>query len=204
MLSNVSLTCFVASYAWQLVTGGLATVFRCTVRWVVMIGFAAAGLLAHSAYLWHRVQDEFQGGTDTLASWYDWCLVVAWVLAAIYLALAIRRPQNPVGLFLLPLVLALIAAAYAVADVPTFGREAGTWLLGHVPRYHVASGNRGRRSGLCGRSDVLAAILPSQKQTAAADPVSGSPAWSCCSGSTAAACGSPRSCWPADYWPVSR
>ena len=123
MLSNISLTCFAASY---FVTLGLEIsrlFFRIPVRWIVMIAFAAAGLFAHTAYLWFRVHSELQGaGITPLASWYDWCLVVAWVLAATYLGLAIRRPQNTIGLFLIPLIMILIAAAYAVSDAPPFGR----------------------------------------------------------------------------------
>ena len=112
MLSNVSITCFAASYCVTLGLEFSRLFFRLRVRWVVMIAFAAAGLLAHTAYLWHRVYSELQGAEITpLASWYDWCLVVAWVLAATYLGLAIRRPENTVGLFLIPLILALIGLA---------------------------------------------------------------------------------------------
>ena len=124
MLSNVSITCFAASYCVTLGLEISRLFFRLRVRWVVMIAFAAAGLFAHTAYLWHRVHSELLGtGLTPLASWYDWCLVVAWVLAATYLGLAIRRPENTVGLFLIPLILVLIAAAWAVSDAPPFGRE---------------------------------------------------------------------------------
>lgn len=124
MLSNISITCFAASYGVTLGLEVSRLFFRLRVRWVVMIAFAAAGLLAHTAYLWQRVAVELHGTRLTpLSSWYDWCLVVAWVLAASYLGLAIRRPENTVGLFLIPLIFALIAAAYAVSDSPPFGRE---------------------------------------------------------------------------------
>ena len=89
-----------------------------------MIAFAAAGLFAHTAYLWHLAWMELEGtGITPFSSWYDWCLIVAWVLAATYLGLAIRRPENSVGLFLIPLILSLIAAAYGVRDTPHFPRE---------------------------------------------------------------------------------
>ncbi len=124
MLSNISITCFAASYCVSLGLEISRLFFRVRVRWIVMIAFAAAGLLAHTAYLWVRVNNEILSGARTpLASWYDWCLVVAWVLAATYLGLAIRRPENSVGLFLIPLTLALIATAWAVSDSPTFDRE---------------------------------------------------------------------------------
>ncbi len=124
MLSNITITCFTASYGVTLGLEISRLFFRLRVRWVVMIAFAAAGLFAHSAYLWDRVHSELQGAAITpLSSWYDWCLVVAWVVAAAYLGLAIRRPENSIGLFLIPLTLALIAAAYAVSDSPAFDRE---------------------------------------------------------------------------------
>ncbi len=123
MLSNISITCFTASYGVTLGLEVSRLFFRVRVRWIVMIAFAAAGLFAHSAYLWYRVHSELHGeGITPLASWYDWCLVVAWVLAAAYLGLAIRRPRNTVGLFVIPLILVLIAAAYAVSDTPPFDR----------------------------------------------------------------------------------
>ena len=56
MLSNISLTCFAASY---FVTLGLEIsrlFFRIPVRWIVMIAFAAAGLFAHTAVFFHNPQ----------------------------------------------------------------------------------------------------------------------------------------------------
>jgi ABC-type uncharacterized transport system permease subunit len=134
MLSNITITCFAASYLITLLLEASRLFFRLRVRWLVMMGFAAAGLFAHSAYLWFRVRSELEGASLTpLSSWYDWCLVGAWVLAATYVALAIRRRENTVGLFLIPLVLALIAAAQAVADFPDFGRQEALsyWSMCH-------------------------------------------------------------------------
>ncbi len=89
-----------------------------------MIGFAGAGLFAHTIYLWTNTRSQLDVARNApLSSWYEWCLLGAWVLAAAYLALAIRRPQNTVGLFLLPLVLALVGAAYVVRNTPPFARE---------------------------------------------------------------------------------
>jgi hypothetical protein len=86
--------------------------FRMPVRLIVMIGFAAAGLLAHTLYLGHRAQT----GTMPLSSWHDWYLIAAWVIAAAYVALAVSRPQTNVGLFMLPVVLALVGIAQAFGD----------------------------------------------------------------------------------------
>ncbi|MHB8860813.1 MAG: cytochrome c biogenesis protein CcsA [Pirellulaceae bacterium] len=123
MLSGISITCFAASYATTLALEVSRLFFRLPVRWIVMILFAAAGLFAHTAYLSMLTQAELQKmGVTPLAHWYDWCLLAAWVLAALYLIFAVRRPENTVGIFLLPLVLALVGAAYAVRQAPPFAR----------------------------------------------------------------------------------
>ncbi len=124
MLSGISITCFAASYAVTLALEVSRLFFRLPVRWIIMILFAAAGLFAHTAYLSILTQAEMQGTVVTpLSHWYDWCLLAAWVLAALYLGFAVRRPENTVGIFLLPLVLALIGAGYAVRKAPPFARE---------------------------------------------------------------------------------
>jgi ABC-type uncharacterized transport system permease subunit len=134
MLSGISVTCFAASYTVTLGLEISRLFFRLRVRWLVMIGFAAAGLVAHTIYLWMHTRTELHGAlSPPLASWYDWCLLAAWVLVAAYLGLAIRRPHNTLGLFLLPLVLALIGIAYAVRNTPSFEREEalGYWAIVH-------------------------------------------------------------------------
>jgi hypothetical protein len=134
MLSGISITCFAASYAVTLVLEASRLFFQLPVRWIVMIVFAAAGLFAHSVYLVTLTRQELLGASVTpLATWYDWCLVAAWVLAITYLGLAIRRPANTVGIFLLPLVLALIGAGHAVRDMPSFARAQAIsyWSMVH-------------------------------------------------------------------------
>ncbi len=121
MLSGISMTCFASSYAVTLVLEVSRLFFRLPVRWLVMILFAAAGLFAHTVYLSTLARQELQrADVAPLASWYDWCLVAAWVVAVTYLGLAVRRPSNTVGIFLLPLVLALIGTGYAVRQLPPF------------------------------------------------------------------------------------
>jgi ABC-type transport system involved in cytochrome c biogenesis permease subunit len=124
MLSGISITCFAASYAVTLALEVSRLFFRLRVRWIVMILFAAAGLFAHTVYLSMLTRSELQGnGVTPMSHWYDWCLMAAWVLAAVYLICAARRPENTVGIFLLPLVLALVGAGYAVRRAPPFARE---------------------------------------------------------------------------------
>ncbi|MCU0961104.1 MAG: cytochrome c biogenesis protein CcsA [Pirellulaceae bacterium] len=123
MLSGVSILCFTASYAVTLTLEVSRLWLRLPVRWLLMIGFAAAGLVAHTIYLAMLARADVQRGSGTpLSHWTDWCLLAAWVLAVVYLRLAVRRRENAVGIFLLPLVLALIGAGYAVREHPPFAR----------------------------------------------------------------------------------
>lgn len=122
MLTGVSLLCFTASYGVTLLLEASRLWFRAPVRLVVMLLFAAAGLIAHSIYLVMRAQEGLTSGLP-LSSWYEWCLLGAWVLAATYLGLAVRRPESAIGIFLLPLVEGLIGVAYLLKDSPPFQRS---------------------------------------------------------------------------------
>jgi hypothetical protein len=57
-------------------------------------------------------------------------LIAAWVIAAAYVALAVSRPQTNIGLFLLPVVLALIGVACAFRDQPAFPRDRALQMWG--------------------------------------------------------------------------
>ena len=57
MLSGVSTICFAASYAVALALEISRLLFRSGVRRVVMLGFAGAGLVAHTAFLYYRAVD---------------------------------------------------------------------------------------------------------------------------------------------------
>jgi hypothetical protein len=126
MLSGISLLCFTASYAVALLLEVSRLFFRMPVRLVVMIGFALAGLLAHTLYLGHRAS----GAGLPLSSWYDWYLIAAWTIAAAYAGLVISRPQTSVGLFFLPVALILIAVAYVFRDQAAFPRDRALQIWG--------------------------------------------------------------------------
>jgi len=130
MLSEITITCFAASYLVSLTLEVSRLFFRIPVRLVVMIGFAAAGLIAHSIFLWNEARLGVGGGAP-LSSWYHWCLMAAWILAAAYLGLMIRRSQTAVGLFLLPLVLLLIGIAVLYGERP-FAQPVALWRWGMI------------------------------------------------------------------------
>jgi len=126
MLSHIHVICFFTSYAIALALEISRLFFRMPIRLIVMIGFAALGLLLHSAYLWHRAQT----GTLPLSSWHDWYLIAAWTIALAYVALAFSRPQTNVGLFLLPVTMALIGVAHAFREEAAFPRDRALQMWG--------------------------------------------------------------------------
>ena len=109
MLNNVQLSCFLLSY---LTAFGLevASVMRGSkVARLAAIGFGIAGLVAHSAYLLIRSREVDL--PPLLSSSQDWVLVLAWLAVVLYLAIIALDRTLPLGLFLLPVVLALIGFA---------------------------------------------------------------------------------------------
>lgn len=116
MLSGVGILCFASSYAIAWVLELSRLLFRSGVRGAVMLGFAGAGLVAHTAFLYYRA---VHATGAPLSSEKDWYLVAAWALVVVYLCLSALNSRVPFGLFLLPLALGLIGAATFLAlDVP--------------------------------------------------------------------------------------
>jgi ABC-type uncharacterized transport system permease subunit len=114
-LSGISLVCFAASYAVALALEASRPLFRSGVRGMAMLGFAVAGLVAHTLFLaWRAVSEP----AVPLSSPFDWYLLAAWLLAGGYLWLTLSNPKTPVGLFLLPVVLLLVGAAQLSSREP--------------------------------------------------------------------------------------
>jgi ABC-type transport system involved in cytochrome c biogenesis permease subunit len=129
MLSGVGIVCFAGSYTVALILELTRLLFRSAIRGAIMVGFAGAGLFAHTAYLYHRAVSA-QG--IPLSNWQDWYLLAAWLLAAVYLYLTYFHPKTSFGLFLLPLVLALLAIAAFWADSRDFARETASLRWGFI------------------------------------------------------------------------
>ena len=127
-MSGITVTCFAASYAVALGLEASRLLFRSGVRGVVMLGFAGAGLLAHSLFLASRLTRYEAGG---VTGWFEWFLLAAWILAATYLYLTYYHPRYPFGLFVLPLVLTLIGIGYSLRLQAGFLGGARVWGLIH-------------------------------------------------------------------------
>lgn len=128
-MSGVSVICFAASYLVAFVLELSRLFFRSGVRGAVMLGFAAAGLAAHSAYLYYQLVDA---PGSPLSSQRDWYFIAAWVLVVLYLYLTYFHPKTPFGVFILPLVLGLIGAGQFLADPKPFARESASAAWGAI------------------------------------------------------------------------
>ncbi|MEZ6062695.1 MAG: cytochrome c biogenesis protein CcsA [Planctomycetaceae bacterium] len=112
-LSKVHLSCFLLSYLLAF-AGEILQVLRGRSR-AVRIGLlllAAAGLVAHTAYLVTRSRQS--GLPPLVGSSHDWLLVLAWLGAVMYLAIALTHEKSAQGLFLLPAVLIMVVLAVFV------------------------------------------------------------------------------------------
>jgi ABC-type uncharacterized transport system permease subunit len=137
-MSGITTLCFAGSYAVALGLELARLVWRGRARGALAIGFAAAGLVAETLYLGYRAATA---ESAPLASAYEWHLLAAWTLVAVYLYMAIWHPATVSGLFILPLALALVAAAQfastqSLAESPAKDLwvtiHATFWLLGTV------------------------------------------------------------------------
>ncbi|MCY2962812.1 MAG: cytochrome c biogenesis protein CcsA [Planctomycetota bacterium] len=116
MMPHTSILCFLACYV---VAFGLElTRFRgkSAVSRLISLGFTGAGLLAHTWYLLNRSHETSL--PPLLSSTHDWMQVAAWLLALIYLVLAVLQNEMALGVFVLPVVLVLVASTYGLNHAP--------------------------------------------------------------------------------------
>lgn len=133
MLSNVTVFCFMASY---LVALGLelARFLRIKSRYLrpLIFLFSSAGLVAQTAYIFNRARQTQL--PPLLSSTHDWLVVFSWLLVAIFLFINLIDEELSIGLFLFPLVLALVVSSYFVDDVtnPLVQPAIRSWVLLHA------------------------------------------------------------------------
>ncbi|MEO0529680.1 MAG: hypothetical protein AAF266_03785 [Planctomycetota bacterium] len=140
-LSRITVFCFAASYTVAFALEAAALVGRrrgqlaATLsggRRLALIGFTVAGVFAHLAYLAIRAA----GAATPLSTPADWCLIAGAVLALVYLVVSLWGARWALGLFLLPVVLALVGLANIASEQPIspervslFWGQAHGWLL---------------------------------------------------------------------------
>ena len=128
-ISGISLLCFGASYAVAWLGEVARLLVRSTAATVVALLFVLAGFLAHTLYLGYRAVEL---SASPLSSSFDWCLVAAWLLMSAYLYLSWYFPKAPLGVYVLPLVVALVIGA-ALADRTPFAptQASRVWGITH-------------------------------------------------------------------------
>jgi ABC-type transport system involved in cytochrome c biogenesis permease subunit len=129
MLSHISIVCFAASYAIVLAMEVSRLLFSSKIRGAFLVGWAWAGLFAHTIFLYYRAVNTT--GVP-LSSWRDWFLVAAWALMVAYLHLLYFHPQTSIGLFIMPIVLVLIGMAAFAASPEPFAREPASKVWGAI------------------------------------------------------------------------
>lgn len=133
-ISGISITCFAACYLIALGLEVARLLFRRRVPARAPGVVCLIGWLTHSLYLIAQTQAEVANrAIAPLSSWYDFCLLTAWVMTGAYLGLSVRRPDNALGAFFLPLVLAAVGLAIMFRDAAPFpaGRALSIWRIVH-------------------------------------------------------------------------
>jgi ABC-type uncharacterized transport system permease subunit len=118
MDSSVNMMCFTASYAVALALELLGLWTRPRWRRLAVVAAAAAGIVAHT---WYLGRSAAHAPWAPLSSPHDWYLAAAWMLAVIYVTMVLYYPRASVGVFLLPVVLGLCAAARYASTEPLAG-----------------------------------------------------------------------------------
>lgn len=134
LLAKISISCFAFSYLLTLMLEVSRLFFQVPVRWMLIQLVTAAGLFAHTTYIGLDIASSLQADASPLASWHAWCVLASLVVAVFYFVLAVRRPRNNVGLFLIPVVLVLVLAAALVKDTADFTTDGALslWEFIHI------------------------------------------------------------------------
>ena len=130
MLPNVTWICFAASYV--LAIGFELVQLRWPgrgKRWGAILA-SLAGIFAQTIYLLNRSYDADL--PPLLRSTHDWLLVLAWLAVLIYLAVVLWDRSVAVGLYVLPVVLALVISALFVSQNETPAGGSHGWAMLHA------------------------------------------------------------------------
>lgn len=105
----MTVVCFAGCYAAALACEVVRFWHRSTARRWTSFALVGLGVIAHTMYLVFRAM--YSTHRLPLTTMYESLIVVAWMLALVYLYLAWRDHRSALGLFSLPVVLALCVVA---------------------------------------------------------------------------------------------
>jgi ABC-type uncharacterized transport system permease subunit len=122
-MDRLSVLCFAGTYTLALASDLARFVVRSKARWYLTVGLTALGWAVQTAYLANLA---WQSHRLPIATVFESLLVLAWILAAIDLYLVVHSPKPvAVGLFILPVVLALVTVAGLSAPRDDWSRWGG-------------------------------------------------------------------------------
>jgi ABC-type uncharacterized transport system permease subunit len=108
-MQRLEVLCFAGTYGLALLSELARFVTRGAARWYLTVGLTVLGWLVQTAYLANLGWSKHKLPVTTA---FESLLVLSWILALIGLYLMVHSPrQMAVGLFVLPLVLALVVVA---------------------------------------------------------------------------------------------
>jgi ABC-type transport system involved in cytochrome c biogenesis permease subunit len=108
-MERLSVLCFAGTYTLALASDLARFVLRTGARWYLTVGLTALGWIVQTAYLANL---GLQSHRLPVATVFESLLALSWILAAIDLYLIVNAPKpSAAGVFILPVVLALVAAA---------------------------------------------------------------------------------------------
>ncbi|HEV3167602.1 MAG TPA: cytochrome c biogenesis protein CcsA [Isosphaeraceae bacterium] len=108
-ISRLTVLCFAGTYSLALASDLTRLVVRNGARWYLTVGLTALGWVVQTVYLGNLAWRSHKPPITTV---FESLLALSWILAAIDLYLIVRSPKPvAVGLFILPVVLALVTVA---------------------------------------------------------------------------------------------
>ncbi|WP_435008550.1 cytochrome C assembly family protein [Tundrisphaera lichenicola] len=109
MVDRLSVLCFGGTYGLALACDLARFVVRGQARWYATLALTTLGWVVQTAYLGNLALESRQLPVSTV---FESLLVLSWVLAGVGLYLIVRSPKPvAVGVFVLPVVLALVIVA---------------------------------------------------------------------------------------------
>ncbi|MBV8678153.1 MAG: cytochrome c biogenesis protein CcsA [Planctomycetaceae bacterium] len=132
MIDRLTVLCFAGTYGLALASELARFVVRSNARWYLTVTLTVLGWLVQTAYLGNITRLD---RAIPVTSAFESLMVLSWIVALIGLYLMVRSPKPvAVGVFVLPLVLALVIAGVAAprrADWSGWGGAVAFWGTVH-------------------------------------------------------------------------
>ncbi|MEM6468140.1 MAG: cytochrome C assembly protein [Planctomycetota bacterium] len=123
-LHKISVTCFFSSYVVALLLELTRFISSNRLRVPAVVGMMVIGVFTHVSFLFLRVIDAASANeSGLLSSWAEWSLLLALLVAVLFLFQYIQRSDTIISFFFLPLILAIIGVGIKVGGWEQFTRD---------------------------------------------------------------------------------